>query len=276
MNIPEIVKILTDSGIEPAEANAEVKLLIEHFCGITAMDLLMGKRLDYEKLAIVAEKARLRAQTRRPVQHITGTAYFMGEKFIVNPDVLIPRDETELLARQAVKVIKANNFKTALDVGTGSGCIACMVAKLTDAQVLGVDISSTALQTALNNATRLKLNNKAIFRKSDIFSNVPEKFDVIISNPPYIPTSEIYGLQSEVRFEPQLALFCETGMEFYERITAQAPQVLNRGGYLMFETGRGQAKEVKALMGYNGFEDIEIQRDLAGIERVVSGRITNN
>jgi release factor glutamine methyltransferase len=274
MNIPEIVKILTDSGIEPGEANAEVKLLLEHFCGITALDMLMGQRLDYDKLAVVAEKAKLRVQTRRPIQHITGIAHFMGEKFAVNPEVLIPRDETELLVRQAVKIIKANRFQTALDMGTGSGCIACMVAKLTDAQVIGVDISSAALQTALDNATRLKLNNKAVFRKSDVFSNVTEKLDIIISNPPYIPSGT--SLQSEVRFDPPEALFCETGFEFFERISVQAPTMLNRGGYLMFETGKGQAREVKSIMGYNGFENIEILCDLAGIERVVSGRITNN
>jgi release factor glutamine methyltransferase len=274
MNIPEIVKILTDSGIEQGEANAEVKLLIEHFCGITALGMLMGQRLDYDKLAVVAEKAKIRAQTRRPIQHIMGVAHFMGEKFSVNPEVLIPRDETELLVRQAVKIIKANGFQTALDVGTGSGCIACMVAKLTDAQVIGVDISAAALQTALDNATKLRLNNKAVFRKSDVFSNVTEKFDVIISNPPYIPSGS--GLQDEVGFDPPEALFCETGFEFFQRITVQAPTILNRGGYLMFETGKGQAREVKSMMGYNGFENIEILCDLAGIERVVSGRITNN
>ena len=275
MNIPEIVKILTDSGIEPNEANVEVKLLIEHFCGITALDLLMGKRLDYDKLAIVKEKAALRARTRTPIQHITGFAYFMGEKFNVNPQVLIPRDETELLVRQAVKIIKERGFRDILDIGTGSGCIACMIAKLTDARVIGVDISSNALQTALENATKLRLNNRAVFRKSDLFEKVHENFDMIVSNPPYIPASEAHGLQKEVRFDPHEALFTqdEAGLEFYEKIAMQAPSVLNRGGYLVFETGKDQAKEVKELMGYNGFEQIEIIRDLAGIERVISGRL---
>ena len=137
MNIQEIVKILVDAGIEPNEANVEVKMLIEHFCGFDVKDIIMGKKLDSEKLNIVKEKAELRAKTRQPVQHIIGFADFMGEKFIVNPSVLIPRDETEILVRKAIDVINENSFKMALDIGTGSGCIACMVAKYTDCQIIG-------------------------------------------------------------------------------------------------------------------------------------------
>lgn len=275
--IQEIVKILTDSGIEPNEANVEVKMLIEHFCGYTVADIIMGKKLDSEKLKIVKEKAELRARTRQPVQHIIGFADFMGEKFIVNPSVLIPRDETEILVRKAVEIINKNNFKMALDVGTGSGCIACMTAKLTDCQIIGLDISKDALNTALDNASRLNLFNKAIFRKSDVFSNVKpnESFDIIISNPPYIPPQEKAGIQTEVKFDPEQALFTtdEKGLEFYEKITNDAPAILNKGGYLIFELGMGQAADVRKLMEINGFSDIEIIKDLAGIERVISGKI---
>ena len=171
-NLQEILKILTDSGIEPNEANVEVKLLLERFANYGAKDIIMGNKLTPEKLELVKKKAVLRAKTRQPIQHITGFADFMGEKFIVNPSVLIPRDETELLVRHAVEIINKNNFKMALDVGTGSGCIACMIAKHTDCQIIGLDISTDALNTALDNASRLNLFNKAIFRKSDIFSNV--------------------------------------------------------------------------------------------------------
>lgn len=275
--IQEIVKILTDSGIEPNEANVEVKMLIEHFCGYTVADIIMGKKLDSEKLKIVKEKAELRARTRQPVQHIIGFADFMGEKFIVNPSVLIPRDETEILVRKAVEIINKNNFKMALDVGTGSGCIACMIAILTDCQIIGLDISKDALNTALDNASRLNLFNKAIFRKSDVFSNVKpnESFDIIISNPPYIPPQEKAGIQTEVKFDPEQALFTtdEKGLEFYEKITNGAPAILNKGGYLIFELGMGQAADVRKLMEINGFSDIEIIKDLAGIERVISGKI---
>ena len=110
MLIPDIVKILTDSGIEPNEANVEVKLLIEHFAGYSLVDILMGKKVDEEKLKIVEEKAKLRAKTHQPMQHIIGFADFMGEKFVVNSDVLIPRDETEILVRKAIELIKNNEI----------------------------------------------------------------------------------------------------------------------------------------------------------------------
>lgn len=277
MNIQEIVKILIDAGIEPNEANIEVKMLIEHFCGYGVKDIIMGKKLDSDKLKIVEEKALIRAKTRQPIQHIIGFARFMDEDFIVNSSVLIPRDETEILVRKAIEIINDNNFKMALDVGTGSGCIACMVAKYTDCQIIGLDISKDALNTALDNASRLNLFNKAIFRKSDVFSNVKpgEKFDIIISNPPYIPPCEKEKIQTEVKFDPENALFTndEKGLEFYEKITQQAPRILNDSGYLIFELGIGQAKEVKSLMEKSGFKNIEIIKDLAGIERVIFGSL---
>ena len=277
MNIQEIVKILIDSGIEPNEANIEVKMLIEHFADYSVKDIIMGKKLESSKLEIVKEKAELRAKTRQPIQHIIGFAHFMGEKFIVNKDVLIPRDETEILVRKAVELINQNNFKMALDVGTGSGCIACMVAKYTDCQIIGLDISRDALNTALDNASRLNLFNKAIFRKSDVFSNVKpgESFDIIISNPPYIPPSEKANIQMEVKFDPELALYTsdEKGLEFYEKISQGAPSILNKGGYLLFELGIDQAKDVEQIMLNNGFKEIEIIKDLAGINRVIAGKI---
>lgn len=276
MLIEDIVKILTDAGIEKNEATIEVKMLIEHFANYTVSDLIMGKKLDSEKLKIVEEKARQRAKTREPIQHIIGFADFMGEKFIVNPSVLIPRDETEILVRKAIEIINKNNLKAALDVGTGSGCIACMIAKYTDCRVIGLDISTDALNTALDNASRLNLFNKAIFRKSDIFSNVKpdESFDIIVSNPPYIPPSEKENIQKEVTFDPENALYTtdEKGLEFYEKITSEASKILNKGGYLLFELGIGQSQDVKALMEKD-FENIEIIKDLAGIDRVICGKL---
>lgn len=277
MSIQDILKILIDSGIEPNEANIEVKMLLEHFADYGVKDIILGNKLTQEKLELVKEKAELRAKTHKPIQHIIGFADFMGEKFIVNPSVLIPRDETEILVRKALEIINKNNFKTALDVGTGSGCIACMVAKYTDCQIIGLDISSDALNTALDNASRLNLFNKAIFRKSDIFSNVKpgEKFDIIISNPPYIPPSEKENIQTEVKYDPQTALFTndEKGLEFYEKITTNAPKILNKGGYLLFELGIDQSADVKKIMQQNNFSQIEIIKDLANIDRVIVGKI---
>lgn len=277
MSIQEIVKILTDSGIEPNEANVEVKMLLEHFANYGVKDIISGNKLTTEKLELVKEKAELRAKTRQPIQHIIGYADFMGEKFIVNPSVLIPRDETEFLVRKAIEIINKNNFKMALDVGTGSGCIACMIAKYTQCQIIGLDISSDALNTALDNASKLNLFNKAIFRKSNIFSNVKpgESFDIIVSNPPYIPPSEKEKIQTEVKFDPEQALFTEDekGLEFYEKITKDAPRILNKGGYLLYELGIGQSNDVKSIMEKNGFQNIEIIKDLAGIDRVIVGNL---
>lgn len=275
MTIQEILKILTDSGIEPNEANVEVKMLLEHFANYGAKDIIMGNKLTDDKLKIVKEKAQLRAKTRQPIQHIIGYADFMGEKFLVNSSVLIPRDETEILVRKAIETINENGFKMALDVGTGSGCIACMVAKHTDCQIIGLDVSTDALNVALDNASRLNLFNKAIFRKSDVFSNVKprESFDIIISNPPYIPART--PLQKEVTFDPKLALFAsdKDGLEFYEKISKNAPKILNTGGYLLFELGIGQSQAVKDIMAQAGFKDFEIIKDLAGIDRVISAHL---
>ena len=277
MLIQDIEKILTDSGIEPNEAKVEVRLLIEHFAGYSLVDILMGKKLTEDKLKIVEEKAKLRAKTREPIQYIIGLADFMGEKFLVNKDVLIPRDETELLVRKAIEIIKENNFKMVLDMCTGSGCIACMIPKLTNSQAMGVDISTEAIHTAFKNMEKFGLYNRAIFRKSDIYSKIreDEKFDLIVSNPPYIPPKEKETIQEEVSYEPDLALYTtdEKGLAFYEKIIKDAPKFLNKGGYLMFELGIGQSTSVAQLMKKAGFENIKVLKDLANIDRVILGTL---
>ncbi len=276
MLIQDIVKILTDAGIEQNEANIEVRMLIEYFAGYSLIDIISGKKLAEEKLKIVEQKAKLRASTRQPIQYIIGESDFMGEKFIVNPSVLIPRDETEILVRKAIRIINDNDYKTILDMCTGSGCIACMIAKLTNATVIGADISFEALETAYKNMEKLKLFNRALFRKSDLFSKIreDEKFDVIVSNPPYIPQSEKKNIQKEVKYEPDIALYTkdEKGIEFYEKIIKEAPKFLNDGGYLLFELGIGESDLVKDLFIQAGFVDIEITKDLADIDRVISAK----
>ncbi len=275
--LQKMIKKLTDAGIEHNEAKIELEMLFEHFANYSTKDFVLGTPISSEKLAIVEEKVNLRAETRMPIQHIIGFAKFMGEDFIVNPSVLIPRDETEILVRQAIDIINKNKFNSALDVGTGTGCIACMIAKHTDCRIIGLDISNEALHTAINNATRLNLFNKAIFRKSDIFSKIRdyEKFDLIVSNPPYIPLSEKPKIQKEVTFDPDLALYTsdEKGLEFYEKITLGAKKVLNPNGYLLFEVGINQADDIADIMRSNNFENIEIIQDLANIDRVVMGRL---
>lgn len=276
MNIKQIEKILTEGGIEPNEAKIEAKMLLKHL-GANEIDLLSPGQIKDEIWREAAALARLRASKRIPIQHIIGVANFMGEDFIVNEHVLIPRDETELLVYKAIELIKSNKMENILDIGTGSGCIACMTAKLSGAKAIGLDISTDALQIALKNAEKLDLCNKALFRKSDIFSNVKqgEKFDLIISNPPYIPPKEKANLQKEVHFDPEIALFAsdEDGVEFYRKISFEAPEFLNPGGFLIFEIGIGQVSKVKEIMKEAGFSEIEITKDLAGIERVIWGKI---
>lgn len=278
MLIQDIVNILIESGIPKNEANIEVRLLIEHFAGYTPVDIIMGKKLDEEKLKLVAQKAKLRANTHQPIQYIIGQADFMGEKFIVNSSVLIPRDETEILVRKAIEIIKENNFKQILDMCTGSGCIACMIAMLTSSQVMGIDISTEALHVAFSNMERFKLFNKATFRKSDLYTKIrpEEKFDLIVSNPPYIPPEMKKSIQKEVTFEPDLALYTsdEKGVEFYEKITKDATKFLNKGGYLLFELGIGQSKDVAEVLKESGFVDIQVIKDLAGIDRVILGHLS--
>jgi release factor glutamine methyltransferase len=237
----------------------------------------MGKRLTEEKLQAVAERARLRAKTGKPIQYIIGQADFMGEKFIVNESVLIPRDETELLVRKSVEIIEENGYREIMDMCTGSGCIACMIAKLTQAAVMGVDISTEAIHVAFDNMAKMSLFNRATFRKSNLFEKIreDEKFDMIVSNPPYIAPKYKKDIQKEVRFEPEIALFTkdQDGLEFYKQISSDAVKHLRAGGYLVFELGIGQSGDVAEIMSSNGYKDIKILKDLAGIDRVIWGNL---
>lgn len=265
--------MLIDAGIEEREAKKEVKMLLEHFCNYTEKDEILGHPLTEEHLKIVEGKVKARLADRTPVQYIIGESYFMGEFFKVTPDVLIPRPETELLVRKGIDIIKENDLKDVLDIGTGSGCIACTIAKNTNATVLGVDISSDALRIALDNVTRLGINNRAVFRKSDLFSKIreEEKFDMIISNPPYIPVGT--KLEPELRHEPSVALFAEeNGLQLYRKIVQEAPKFLKENGWLIFELGIGESQSVKAFMN-EYFTEVQVQKDLAGIDRIIYGKL---
>ncbi len=274
----DLIALYEENGFTFNEAVTEIDFAIELLCGISPKDLILGimpDTKDLEKLKYVVEK---RVTTRQPIAQILGKTFFMGQRFEVNQNTLIPRPETELLVKTAVDIIKENNFKQVLDIGTGSGCIACMIAKLTEAQVIGTDISNDALKIALNNAMHLDLMNKAIFRKSDLFSKIrpEEKFDVIVSNPPYIPIKEKPHLQIEVReFEPAAALFTsdEDGIEFYKAIISEAKNFLNLHGYIAFEIGLNQACKIKKIFEDRGFSDINILKDVTGIDRVIYAKM---
>ena len=250
-------------------------MLLEHFCNYSEKDEILGHPITEEHLKILKAKVVARLADRTPVQYIIGESYFMGEFFKVTPDVLIPRPETEILVTKAIELIQENNLNNVLDIGTGSGCIACTIANRTKTVVLGVDISSDALRIALDNVTRLGINNRAVFRKSDLFSKIreEEKFDMIISNPPYIPIGT--ELEPELKHEPQIALFAEeNGLQLYRKIVSEAPQYLSEGGWLIFELGIGESDAVKAFMN-EYFEGVNVIKDLNGIDRVIYGKLIN-
>ncbi|MDR1801227.1 MAG: peptide chain release factor N(5)-glutamine methyltransferase [Lachnospiraceae bacterium] len=230
---------------------------------------------------------------RIPLQHLTGECDFMGYTFYVNENVLIPRQDTEILAETALSFLRGSGSFRILDIGTGSGCILLSIIKFAeqyDLSVSGVaaDISAGALDVAKKNAERLGISKDRVsFIESDLFSSInssidnkrpkaadEEKFDLIISNPPYIPTSDIDELQDEVRFyDPAIALDGgEDGLDFYRKIAAEAPDYLRESGELLLEIGFNQAKDVSAILKSDGFTDIVVKKDLAGLDRVVIAR----
>ena len=207
-----------------------------------------------------------------PLQYITGEQEFMGLKFKVNSNVLIPRQDTEVLVEEALKRIQPG--MRVLDMCTGSGCIAVSIAKnVPHIEMHAVDISKQALNVAKDNA---KLNEVSVeFERSDLFDYVTGKYDVIVSNPPYIPTSEIPKLMPEVgSFEPVEALDGkEDGLYFYRKIIAECKEYLNPDGMIFFEIGYEQGADVSALLQEAGFSQVAVVKDLAHLDRVVFGKM---
>ena len=219
----------------------------------------------------------MRAVARRAngesVDNIFGYTEFYGLRFDVNKKVLTPRMETEILVEQVLKNIKKKD--KVLDVGTGSGAIAVTIAKFSDASVTALDVSRQALQVAIGNAK--KHNVKVEFIESNLFENLKKrrKFDIIVSNPPYIPTKDIANLDVNVReCDPKLALDGgEDGLSFYREITKESVKHLYKNGMLFYEVGKGQANAVKKLMKECGFKEIKIVKDYNKIDRVVYGKL---
>ena len=218
------------------------------------------------------------------MQHITGRAYFMGYEFCVDERVLVPRQDTEVLVETALTHLKDSRSPKVLDMCTGSGCILLsLLMERQDASGTGVDVSEGALTVAKQNRMHLQLENRAEFVQSDLFSgdyfeknsgNTAVEYDMLISNPPYIPSGDIPGLMEEVRsHDPVLALDGkEDGLFFYREITAQAGKYLRAGGWLMYEIGCDQGESVPEIMKANDFVNVEVIQDLSGLDRVVIGQ----
>lgn len=267
--------ILADAGITDAEYDSFA--LLEY---ITGMDrtayILNGSKSVPEDIAERYDAVIDRRSSHIPLQHITGQAWFYGRGFNVNSDVLVPRQDTEVLVSEALKVINAKD--SVLDMCTGSGCIIITLAlekKL--GRALGADISEAALKVASGNREKLGADD-VTFVKSNIFSDInvndDELFDVIVSNPPYIATGEIETLTEEVRIhDPYIALDgLEDGLHFYREITQQSMNYIKSGGWLLYEIGCTQAHDVSDIMSEYGYSNIKVIKDLAGLDRVVMGR----
>lgn len=265
---------LKDSGIE--EYQLDAWYLLEYVTGISKASYYGDP--NRELSAAQAEEYRKcieKRSERIPLQHITGVQEFMGHEFFVNEHVLIPRQDTEILVEHAFD--KVEDGKKVLDMCTGSGCILLSILKRYQVRGTGADISSEALQVAERNRKHLALP-QVEWLQSDLFEKIEGKYDVIVSNPPYIQTGVIESLQEEVRLhDPYIALDGkEDGLYFYRRIIEDAKAYLEDGGWLLFEIGYDQAESVTRLMEQAGYSEIHVKKDLSGLDRVAGARYNKN
>ena len=276
-------QLLMNAGIE--EARLDAWLLLEYTADISRAwyyahpESEVNEEIVSEYLSLCQKRAE-----HIPLQHLTHQACFMGYDFYVDERVLVPRQDTEVLAEEALHQLRNIRNPRILDMCTGSGCLLLsLLMELPDAIGTGVDISEAALAVAERNRKNLELEKRAVLVQSDTFSgdyfqknsgNDHMEYDMLISNPPYIPTEDIGKLMEEVRFhDPVLALDGrEDGLYFYRRITEQAGKYLKPGGWLMYEIGCEQGTDVSAIMQGEGFTEVTVKKDLAGLDRVVIGK----
>jgi len=258
---------------EIGEAQLDARLLLEEICGTDHNTLLChGDREVSEEEEEQYRRALEQRAVHVPLQHLLGYQDFMGLRFRVNEHVLIPRQDTEILVEEAMRYL--HDGMRILDLCTGSGCILLSLLHYSnDCEGTGVDISKEALQVAAQNAQALGI--KADFLESDLYEKVTGKFDLLVSNPPYIEREVIPSLMEEVReYDPYIALDGgEDGLDFYRRIIGGAQDYLNRGGQIFLEIGSEQAQAVSELLREAGFKEIDVCKDFAGLDRVVSARL---
>lgn len=258
---------------EIADYELDAWYLLEHVCKIDKSQYYVRstEEIESEKLQEYEVLLRKRAE-HIPLQYITGTQEFMGLEFKVNSQVLIPRQDTETLVEEALKVLEPG--MSVLDLCTGSGCVIVSLLKHKEG-LLGTasDISKQAILVAKENAKQNQV--EVDFVSSDLFKSVTGTYDMIISNPPYIPTDVIAELMPEVKnFEPIEALDGkEDGLYFYREIVSEAKEFLNSNGYLYFEIGHDQGGRVAAIMETNGYRNVRVVKDLSGNDRVVLGNL---
>lgn len=271
--LAEGVATLRGAGL--ATAANDARALLSHAMAIPRERLLLRLQDNVTEGTVARFQAGIEARARmQPVAQIIGRRAFYGRDFIVTPDVLDPRPETETLIELALD----RQFGRLLDLGTGSGAIALtLLAERPQAQAVAVDISSAALDVARKNAQALGVLQRAEFRRSNWFEQVEGRFDLIVSNPPYIGLSELDGLSVDVRaYEPHIALVPEnddgTGLAAYRIISAMAGQYLAKDGWLIVEIGYQQGDAVQSLLQDAGFRHVGLRHDLSGHPRVVFGQ----
>ena len=263
--------------VEAGKTNArqEAFLLLQQASGFSKIKLMTETQTELDTKAAEQYAAFLNERCAgRPLQYILGEWEFMGLPFLVGEGVLIPRADTEILVESVLEKGKQYHFQTGLDIGTGTGCIPISLEKYGNFKMMAVDISPQALAYAKKN--NVCNQTKVQFLQSDLYTAIPKetKFDFIVSNPPYIETAEIEDLMEEVRvYEPHNALDGGTdGLDFYRRILEQAQDFLKNDGWIFFEIGCTQRKDLLQLLEQTGFDSLESRQDLAGLDRVVMGR----
>ncbi len=268
----ELSRAFRGEGIEEPEREAEI--LVCHALGISRTGLYMDACHVGEGTLRVLDSLFRRRLRREPIEYLTGCAEFYGMRFRVGPGVLIPRPETEMLVEEAVRMLNARKSAAVdvLDICTGSGCIAAAIAaEVPSARVVATDISAAAIGYAVENA-RLNSAGNVVFVQGDLFEPVGGRdFHLIVSNPPYVKSGDLAGLQMEVSgYEPREALDGgEDGLGFYRRILEEAPQHLREDGVLLLELGAGQCGAVAGIASECGLRVARVLNDLAGIERVM-------
>ena len=265
-------KRLLEAGIE--EAALDARLLLEHICGTDRNTLLVHGDREVSGQELQGYEAAIARRSQRiPLQQITGSQDFMGLNFRVNEHVLVPRQDTEILVEEVLRELQ--DGMRVLDLCTGSGCILISLLHYSNyCQGVGLDISREALEVACQNGTALLGTDKEYtFLESDLFEKVEGRYDIIVSNPPYIRREEIDTLMPEVRdHEPRQALDGgEDGLDFYRRIAAGSPAYLNGGGRLYLEIGCDQGDAVQELLLQQGFREVNVVQDYGGLDRVVCG-----
>ncbi|MGN0464862.1 MAG: peptide chain release factor N(5)-glutamine methyltransferase [Lachnospiraceae bacterium] len=263
-------QILQKANVENPDYDA--RILLEWILEFNHADFILeaNKEIEEKKEEKYIKYIRIRS-THYPLQYIMKQTFFMDFEFFVDEGVLIPRQDTEVLV-EVILEKEADICQDILDICTGSGCIAISLKKyLPKSNITAVDISKEALEIAKINKEKLKADIKIL--ESDCFENIEEKFDIMVSNPPYIRTKEIETLMDEVKtFEPMLALDgMEDGLFFYDKLLKEGKAYLKKGGRVYFEIGHDQAKAVSSLFLKYGYKNINIRKDLAGLDRVVYG-----